>query len=152
MHLGDTVQPRAEELASLSLVVWSHLLLKPAVSHMAVSGHMFLQSTWYEQRPSRSVKWLGLQIWCESGGGTNLTNSYTRHWRLHTEVAASIARLIWVVRARAQRLRALAALAEDLSSVPGFLSGSSQLTVSPAPGDPMPSSGFHGHSNTHIHK
>ena len=150
--LEDTVQPREEELASLSLVVWSHLLLRPAVSHMAVSSHVCLQSAWYEQSPTRSVKWLGLQIEYKSGRGTNLTNSYTRHCRLHTEVAASITTLIWAVGAQAQQLRALAALSEDLSSGPGFRSGSSQLPITPAPGDLMPSSGFHGHSNTQTHK
>lgn len=44
-----------------------------------------------------------------------------------------------------RQLRVLAALLKDPSSVPSTYNGQLQLSVTRAPGDTMPSSGFRGH-------
>ena len=49
----------------------------------------------------------------------------------------------------AQWLGALAALAEDQGSIPASTFGSSQPSVIPDSGDPMPSSGLYEHTYTH---
>jgi hypothetical protein len=63
-------------------------------------------------------------------------------------------------RVTAQQLKALAALLENSNSLPNTQSGSSQLPVTQAPGDPTPSSGpvntcayiMHKHARRHTHE